>query len=433
MCIDSGSCECHDCHSTEPAAFVAKVSKVATSAQIREIILDIHHRMGHPNAEAMAHAISGNCPTWRLPKSRKVTAKQVRKVLKEHTCLDCILAKRNLAPPSDEKEEVSHLLPGELIAADPVGPIWPPTRDGHQWFFVFKCMGTGKVHTYTAKTKDAFQSAFEQTVDYYKSMNRTPRILRTDSEILLQSNDMSQALIQAKMTHQMSAPYRHFQNSVEREILTIVKGASLLLHSQQWLQSNQWNLAVHHFGDLRNHTPNVHNKFKSPEHRVTGKGTSITRMFQFGFGELVAVGIPKELRTWKFDLRNDVGIYVGRPEGVVDACSIYFPETGQILTRGSVYKLEVEDDTVLRYFQRRKDMREKTLTPSTFEKTLKEYFVDFDEVSLATGGDPIRISLPLADEDIRYPAQPHRSPLPPPSDRVLRSGGGDHIQSLKRI
>ena len=106
------------------------------------------------------------------------------------------------------------------------------------------------------------------------------------------------------------------------------------------------------FADVRNHTPNVHHAFKSSDHRVNGKATNLSKQLQFAFGDLVAFGIPKELRDWKFDLCNDIGIYVGHPEGTVDAANVYFPDTGQMLNRGSARKIEVSDDQVLRYFQR---------------------------------------------------------------------------------
>ena len=237
-------------------------------------------------------------------------------------------------------------------------------------------MATGYVHTFTGPSKDAFDDALRQVVAYYTARNHTCKILRTDYEKVLTSESMSQTLTELKMTSQHSAPYRHFQNSVEREVQTYLKGTSLLLHSQQWIQSDQWDLAVHHYCDVRNHTPNVHHKYKSPEHRVTGKPTHLHKVFQFAFGDLVAVGIPKELRTWKFDLRNDIGIYVGQPDGTVDAANVYYPDTGAILTRGSLYKLEVSDESMLRYFQRRKDMRERTLTSRGFHDALADIDID---------------------------------------------------------
>ena len=393
---------------------------VRLNESTREAIINLHNTMGHPSVGVMCHAISGNSPTWKLPKNSHITAAQIRKVFRSYTCLHCVLAKRNLDGPGEQSEGTSSLAPGELISADPVGKISPPTRHGHQWLFLFKDMATGRVHTFTASSKDAFEGAFLQVVDYYKARGYKSKVLRTDSELVLNSSSMQQAMVDAQVTHQCSAPYRHFQNSVEREVQTYIKGVSLLLHSQQWLQANQWDLAVHHFADVRNHTPNVHHKFKSPDHRVNGKATNLNKQFLFAFGDLVAVGIPKELRDWKFDLRNDIGIYVGQPEGTVDAANVYFPDTGQVLTRGSLHKLEVSDDQVLRYFQRRKDMRETTLTPKSFTKVVNDMtVVDFNDRShidsqLRNAEIP-KLSAPLADDE----QQPRKQSKP--FDMQLRS------------
>ena len=400
-------------------AYTGKTIRLTES--IRETVINLHNTMGHPSVKVMCHAISGNSPTWKLPKHSRITPAQVRKVFKSYTCLHCVLAKRNLDGPGEQSEDTSALSPGELISADPVGKISPPTRYGHQWLFLFKDMATGRVHTFTANSKDTFEAAFLQVVDYYKARGFTCKVLRTDSELVLNSASMKQSMVDRGVTHQFSTPYRHFQNSVEREVQTYIKGVSLLLHSQQWLQANQWDLAVHHFADVRNHTPNVHHAFKSPDHRVNGKPTNLSKQFQFAFGDLVAVGIPKELREWKFDLRNDIGIYVGQPDGTVDAANIYFPDTGQILTRGSVHKIEVSDEQVLRYFQRRKDMRETSLTPKSFRKTaLDMSVVDFrdttDIESQLRSAKVPRLSSPLEDA-----GKPGTSAQPKPFDMTLRS------------
>ena len=50
---------------------------------------------------------------------------------------------------------------------------------------------------------------------------------------------------------------------------------------------------------------------------------NLNKSFQFTFGDLVAVHIPKERRDWKFDLRWDVGIYIGQPESSVDAAVVF--------------------------------------------------------------------------------------------------------------
>ena len=280
-----------EAYATHTTAYTGKTIRLTET--VRETVINLHNIMGHPSVQVMCHAIAGNTPTWKLSKHSRITPAQVRKVFKTYTCLHCVLAKRNLDGPGEQSEDTSSLAPGELISADPVGKISPPTRHGHQWLFLFKDMATGRVHTFTASSKDFFEAAFAQVVDYYKARGFKCKVLRTDSELVLNSASMKQTMVDLGITHQFSTPYRHFQNSVEREVQTYIKGVSLLLHSQQWLQSNQWDLAVHHFADVRNHTPNVHHAFKSPDHRVNGKATNLSKQFQFAFGDLVAVGIPK--------------------------------------------------------------------------------------------------------------------------------------------
>ena len=70
-------------------------------------------------------------------------------MFRSYTCLHCVLAKRNLDGPGEQSEDTNSLAPGELISADPVGKISPPTRHGHQWLFLFKDMAISRVHTFT--------------------------------------------------------------------------------------------------------------------------------------------------------------------------------------------------------------------------------------------------------------------------------------------
>ena len=91
----------------------------------------------------------------------------------------------------------------------------------------------------------------------------------------------------------------------------------------------------------------------------------MTKSFQFAFGDLVAVHITKERRQWKFDLRWDVGIFIGQPEASVDAAIVYYPFDGKILIRTDVIKLDITDDAYRRYYSCRHDLLEdKRSTPT---------------------------------------------------------------------
>ena len=89
--------------------------------------------MGHPSLEAMCTAI--NFGAW---KNVKVTAEQVRRVMKQNPCLPCFLAKKNKpAITNPEKNDLNVLKIGELLSGDIIGKIQPATRNGDIYFYLF--------------------------------------------------------------------------------------------------------------------------------------------------------------------------------------------------------------------------------------------------------------------------------------------------------
>ena len=94
---------------------------------------------------------------------------------------------------------------------------------------------------------------------------------------------------------------------------------------QDILQAKHWTWALFHAVDCRNRVPNVKCAPATPYEVITGHKVNLKKTFQFVFGDLVAVHMLKEKRTWKFDLWWDVGIYVGQPEFSVEAALVIFP------------------------------------------------------------------------------------------------------------
>ena len=98
---------------------------------------------------------------------------------------------------------------------------------------------------------------------------------------------------------------------------------------------------------------------------ITGIKINLKKTFQFVFGDLVAVHTPKEKRSWKFDLRWDVGVYVGQPEFSVDAALVFFPYKGQLLVRTDVAKLDITEEAYRRYYSKRFDVYGSSKSVST--------------------------------------------------------------------
>ena len=62
---------------------------------------------------------------------------------------------------------------------------------------------------------------------------------------------------------------------------------------------------------------------------VTGvKHLYLQRKNLFSFGELVIVRSTK--KTFKFDLKNDVALYLGHPKGAVNGGTVYYPFISKI-------------------------------------------------------------------------------------------------------
>ena len=338
-----------------PHAFRSSTTTITQTE--RDNVIELHERLAHASVETMCNALCGSRPTWKQNPKSAIHASTIRKVFRTYKCIDCTLAKRNLIGPAMKERICSSGPPGEVISADPVGPINPSTKEGYKYIMLFKCVNSGYLHAFAVKTKDYFLSCLKQVIDWYTARGCLPKILRSDNDTVILSEDTQKYLVEKQILQQLSAPYRHFQNSVEREVQTVTKGISLLMHSQAWLPARFWHLALFHYVNCRNHTPNIHNRHKSPLHVITQTRTNLVNTFKYTFGDLVAVGVPKELRTWKFDLRNDIGIYVGQVEESVDTQYVYYPDDDSVKPRGSTYKIEISDERFIHYFKRKKELR----------------------------------------------------------------------------
>ena len=120
---------------------------------------------------------------------------------------------------------------------------------------------------------------------------------------------------------------------------------------------------------------------KSPYEVLTGRRVNLNKSFQFAFGDLVAVHITKERRHWKFDLRWDIGIFIGQPEASVDAAIVYYPFDGKVLIRTDLIKLNITDDAYRRYYSCRHDLYEdKRSTPTRIGELLHENERDITKI-----------------------------------------------------
>ena len=209
---------------------------------------------------------------------------------------------------------------------------------------------------FTGKAKDSFLEAFKQAVAHFRQYGHEVKCFRSDAETVLKDGKMGAYLKEHGFTHELSTPDAHYQNFVERYVQTINKFTPALLHGQDVLQSKHWNWALFHAIDCRNRVPNCKSRPSSPYEIITGRKTNLQKTFRFAFGDLVAVHLPKEKRSWKFDLRWDIGIFVGQPENSVEAAMVYFPFKNQLLVRTDIAKLDMSEEAYKRFYLKRYDM-----------------------------------------------------------------------------
>ena len=414
-----------------PTISISSITTVALSrVSIRNSVYELHTRLGHANTEDMCSAISGPTPAWS---NCTLSCADIRRIMHTFVCIFCSASKRNAPTIPLPLSDNSTPLPGDVISFDPVGKISPKSASGAIYYFLFKDVATGFLHAFpsSALNSNTILPLLTTVCEFYRRYGWKPRVLRSDSAINLNSSEINQFLVANQMIPQNSAPYAHYQNSVERDVQTVTKGVSTLLHAQYWLPANRWDLALMHYIACRNATP--HSNSSSPRQLVMKSSVDLHRQFLHAFGDLVLVHLPSVDKAWKFDVKNDIGIYVGHPEGTVQACYIYWPQDHSISVRTGVSKISVSTPQMLRFFGRRSSLRDSR--PMELIEDAKHFFSipvqegESQEGAIEqdkTNSEPLRV--PLFDSSDTISALPRPMPhlrTTPTSDRILRSSSSN--------
>ena len=69
--------------------------------------------------------------------------------------------------------------------------------------------------------------------------------------------------------------------------------------------------------------------------------------FLFTFGDFLAVRIPEPDKMWKFDVRRDLGIYLGDADDTKRGYLVYMLPSGSVKVRADCIKLDVSEDVLL--------------------------------------------------------------------------------------
>lgn len=265
--------------------------------------------MGHASTQNMINAL--NTGSWIVD---DITADDIKNAMKQIPCVICEMAKRN-KPSAPKSITNPKEVPIGHLSGDIVGPINPMTKDGEMYFFLFVDRRTSYMHVYTSATKTNFITALKDVCKFYADNGHRVHSFRSDSEQILVEGDVEEFLSEESIQPQHSLPYMHYQNLVERHVLTVTKMLSAMVHDQVLLDGTFWNYALFLCVCILNNTPNVKTDGLTPASMVIKDNpkTDLNRRFLFPFGAPVAVRIPK--RTWKFDVRSELGVYLGETAG----------------------------------------------------------------------------------------------------------------------
>ena len=164
---------------------------------------------------------------------------------------------------------------------------------------------------------------------------------------------------------------------------------------------------------------------------ITGEKINLRKSFQFTFGDLLAVHLPKDKRNWKFDLRWDIGVYIGQPPHSVEAALVFFPYRNAVLVRTDVAKLDITTEAYKRFYFKRYDVSGSSTSTATrihqrieecmhdFDKPLEEDDNDSDENPMTTPLLETEETPPELQPEARRRNQRRWDNLPPP--RITRS------------
>jgi hypothetical protein len=320
--------------------------------------ISLHERSCHQPPDVLIKAIEGESPRWIRS---GITAEEIRSVGKNYTCVPCILSKRKKKSVSFNLEDPEGFYPGlnsknaepgNIISIDPVGPISPKSISGYTIMWIVIDITSTYQWCFFSDNKRAstVTEILRIIVTELKYYERVLRIVRSDSEEIFNSQEVQLFLDGEGIRHQTSVPYEHYQNRVERAIQLDVRGISSILHAQKWLPANYWEYAAKHFIRVNRYVPNRRTGRNTPASILGVGDLDLSVKFLFAFGDFVAVTIPDVKSNWKFDMRRDLGIYLGDADGTKRGCLILNPSSGAVQIRLDCIKLELTDSMLQNYY-----------------------------------------------------------------------------------
>ncbi len=192
---------------------------------------------------------------------------------------------------------------------------------------------------------------------------------------------------------------------MERDIQTILSNVSATLHGQDFLRADVWHHALSHWTRLHNALP--HFITKSTPARIIDHSFNVDahHQYRFAFGDLLCFPLQDHERTWKFDVKNDIGFYVGDEDSTKGGFLIYMPYTHKILTRGGGHRILISDVQLLQWYARRREITRNPLPYSIVKDAVMDLLASRDTAVIMSDNTQLLIT-PASDRGRQYHCPP---------------------------
>ncbi len=127
---------------------------------------------------------------------------------------------------------------------------------------------------------------------------------------------------------------QQWQNTLECDIQTILFNVSATLHGQDFLRADVWHHALSYWTRLHNILPHSVTKSKPASVIDPSFYVDAYRQYRFAFDDLLCFLLQDHERTWKFDVKNDIGFYVGDEDSTKGRSHLYAIHTQGTRPRG---------------------------------------------------------------------------------------------------
>ena len=286
----------------------------------RRRVLRLHKRMIHAPEDIMCYAVQGERPLW---KNTNVTPKDIRQVFRLSPCLTCVLAKKRkegmaqwkprkkfkrlrkgkqesdspdrkpstkLEMDTQDEEDAKRYKPGELLSCDNVGPVNPTSFEGYSQAFIWRDTCTKRMfsHSDSEASEDVYLEGLEEIRQYYKKHGIKIKIIRTDDFTTFKSKKVRAYYTKHGIERQSSTPYQHWQNSVERDIQTMIHNISAVIHGSLLMRADSWHRALKHWIKVHNDLPRSAHRY-SPNAMMDNQHQVDARIRLRGYRVLPAI------------------------------------------------------------------------------------------------------------------------------------------------